>query len=575
MVGDPTPPDWYTGAARQWVPYPDLRLDREVAGDDAVAALGESLPTVAQAYELTPDALRAALTTDATLRVDRKGLLLFADAPVAGVQEATYGDGLGTNPSPDVIPSASTFLLHSRPGARGTIFLDFRGGTVNSAYWGGGDPIDAPAFSLDADPAFSSADMREIRAVWLQVAEDFAPFDVDVTTEPPVRPDMTRFIRIMVSPTNFYGAAGGVCYVGSFAWGETSMDNQTCWVFSHMLGNSAKNIAEAVSHETGHAFSLYHWGLYNGTERVSSYYSGHGSGATGWAPIMGVGYYQQNVTWSRGEYAGAGTTSSSTKQDDFALIARYAPVRTDEAGASSTAAAMLTGTVTNDMIDVDTRGVLAAGGDYDVYRLDVGAGALSLDVVPAVLAPNADFSARVFTASGAELASGDPAGPGTVALTAMVAAGTYYVEVRSVGYGTATSGYTSYGSAGMYQIKGTYAYGGTAPPPPDDPTPPPPPPADSTPPTVAIVSPINGTTVKWKQTIGIVAGATDEAGLSNISIQVNGNQICSVAVVASTQVTCPYRVTGRAGQQVRITATATDAAGNRATSSTVTVTSVR
>lgn len=35
------------------------------------------------------------------------------------------------------------------------------------------------------------------------------------------------------------------------------------------------------------------------------------SGANGWAPIMGVGYYQELTQWSKGEYAGANNVSPS------------------------------------------------------------------------------------------------------------------------------------------------------------------------------------------------------------------------------------------------------------------------
>ena len=50
--------------------------------------------------------------------------------------------------------------------------------------------------------------------------------------------------------------------------------------------------AEAISHEAGHNLGLSHDGVKGGV----SYYKGQGSGATGWAPIMGVGYYKQIST---------------------------------------------------------------------------------------------------------------------------------------------------------------------------------------------------------------------------------------------------------------------------------------
>jgi serralysin len=47
-----------------------------------------------------------------------------------------------------------------------------------------------------------------------------------------------------------------------------------------------KYTAEAISHEVGHTLGLSHDGRITPSE---GYYAGHGSGDTGWAPIMGVG----------------------------------------------------------------------------------------------------------------------------------------------------------------------------------------------------------------------------------------------------------------------------------------------
>ncbi len=53
------------------------------------------------------------------------------------------------------------------------------------------------------------------------------------------------------------------------------------------IGNgNEKYTAEAISHEVGHTLGLSHDGRITPSE---GYYAGHGSGDTGWAPIMGVG----------------------------------------------------------------------------------------------------------------------------------------------------------------------------------------------------------------------------------------------------------------------------------------------
>ena len=93
-------------------------------------------------------------------------------------------------------------------------------------------------------------------SIWRAVAEDFAPFDVDVTTEYPGSEDLIGKtdgtgpgIRVAIGGSSYdwFGAgAGGVAYVGGFANSYYS----PAYVFPAQLGNGvAKNVAEAVSHE--------------------------------------------------------------------------------------------------------------------------------------------------------------------------------------------------------------------------------------------------------------------------------------------------------------------------------------
>jgi hypothetical protein len=82
-----------------------------------------------------------------------------------------------------------TFKLHSNPLATKSIYLDFDGyliaaGSAWSTDFNGGQTINAPAWSIDADPtSFNDAERAVIQGIWQRVAEDFAPFNINVTTE--------------------------------------------------------------------------------------------------------------------------------------------------------------------------------------------------------------------------------------------------------------------------------------------------------------------------------------------------------------------------------------------------------
>ena len=119
-------------------------------------------------------------------------------------------------------------------------------------------------------------------------------------------------IRVVIggSSTDWFSteAYGGVAYVGSFTWPSDT----PAFVFEDNLFNgSEKHVAEAITHEAGHGLGLEHDGTNAGVE----YYTGHGSGATGWAPIMGNGYSRELTQWSKGEYPNANNT-----EDDLSII---------------------------------------------------------------------------------------------------------------------------------------------------------------------------------------------------------------------------------------------------------------
>ena len=161
-------------------------------------------------------------------------LFLNADGTVKSHQRISDGEGVP-------VDLADTFLLNSNPGAAHTIFLDFDGHTTsgtnwNSSYTGGADIV-TPAYDFEGDASsFTDAELTQIQWIWQRVAEDYMPFDVNVTTQDPGAEALIKTsqkgggknkppadtewgVRIVIggSSSDWYGsAAGGVGYLGSF-----------------------------------------------------------------------------------------------------------------------------------------------------------------------------------------------------------------------------------------------------------------------------------------------------------------------------------------------------------------------
>lgn len=359
-----------------------------------------------------------------------------------------------------VAPLSETFLLHSNPGADQTIYLDFDGhitsGTIWNSNFNGGADIVTPAYDTDGNAAFSNAELERIQQIWQRTSEDFIPFDVDVTTEDPGSAALAKSgggdsqwgIRVVIGGSSYdwFGAgAGGVAYVGSFNW---SSDTPT-FVFEEQLGNGyPKYTAEAASHETGHTLGLSHDGR---TVPHEEYYSGQGSGATGWAPIMGVGYYQPLTQWSKGEYLNASQT-----QDDLAIITSQNGFgyRADDHGNASGTADPLS--VAPDGVSVSGDGIIETNSDFDVFSFTSGAGTISLNVDPAPLGPNLDILAELYDADGTLVGWSNPAGRLDADISVDVPGGDYYLSITGVGLGDPLdTGYTDYASLGSYSIAGT------------------------------------------------------------------------------------------------------------------------
>lgn len=400
------------------------------------------------------------------MQIDNEGGVLFGDS--FDMTELTEHIDESTS-LPQAISSADTFKLHSKPGASNIIYLDFNGHTISGTAWNSGSNIQARAYDTDGDvTSFGSTEHTQIAEVWHRIAEDFAPFDVDVTTEEPANFGATTG-RILITHNKDvagndmpYSGGGGVAYVN--VWGRSNYASyySPALVYYNNLGNGfAPYVAEAASHEMGHNLGLSH----DGTS-AESYYRGQGSGFVSWAPIMGVGYYNNVTQWSKGEY-----TDASMFQDDINIISNHLTFRLDDHGNDIynptallvDAQGNISSTSTEDDPHkqfIENKGIIETENDVDYFAFDAGAGGLNITITPAWdsfyrssrRGANLDVSAKLYNWNGDLVASSDPLDETDAELITSVPAGQYLLAIS--GTGNNVTPYSDYGSLGQYYIAG-------------------------------------------------------------------------------------------------------------------------
>lgn len=444
-----------TQAGAQSIPLDDI-LDQATPGKVALAEVQPRLAELAQLNGVPEQQLLRTLATDETSWLDEGGQLFF--------QPPANPDRGGAEPAAPrwakqavAVAEGPAFELHSKPGSNRVIYLDFDGHVITGTAWntnGRPETVNVTPYDTDGIPDnFSAAEQDAVRAVWQRVAEDYAPFDVDVTTQQPPQSAITRTdagdyrygTRVLIDPTGWYHSGcncGGASYLGVYDRTGDHDYYQPALVFTRGTGTGAKDIAEVASYAAGQNLGLSP----DGTS-TTSHYQGHGA----WAPIMGVSYDKAISQWSIGEYADANNT-----ENDYAVIGRHGvALRADDHGNERASATALT-------LGATTEGVYATGSDVDVFRIDLPDGTFTFAADAAPVGGNLDIRLELLSSSGAVIATADPASgqadPGTptglsASIRQEVAAGRYYLRVDTTGYGDPRyTGYSTYGSRGAYSV---------------------------------------------------------------------------------------------------------------------------
>ena len=404
----------------------------------------------------------ASAVEDETVKIDESGRV-FVVEPRLSIAEVAASTTAAAPVYPE-ISLANAFTLHSRPGSSKVIYLDFTGHDVTGSHWDSVETFGAnsralPGYSIDGNfEVFSTTERQYIIETWSAVAEDFAVFDIDVTTEEPLQSEIDRAdfsddifgIRAVITDeTNPIAAdcgCGGIAYVDVFDYpaayfGDESYSPALAFVRSSFNG---KTISDIVSHEVGHNLGLLHDG-----EGSDEYYMGR----NGWAPIMGAGYQQPLVQWSNGDYS-----NSTNPQDDLNVIneSGVSYIVDDHGGTAGTATLVQPNSTTDGMIRGRT--------DTDYFRFVPTSTSFDVDVSLPSSSPNLDVALTVYGANGTSVVA--TASPEFSRLSASAADGieasvtvastpgqTYFIKVDGVGFGLASgTGYSDYGSLGDYRV---------------------------------------------------------------------------------------------------------------------------
>ena len=338
--------------------------------------------------------------------------------------------------------TAQVPVYSSYPSASAVIFLDFDGQTVTGTSWNVNGPLVCGGANLNSD---------QITEIFNRVAEDYRPFNINITTDSTkyfAAPANKRTRVILTVTSDWYGAAGGVSFMGSFVWG----DNTPCFVFTAMLNYNVKYIAEAAAHEAGHTLGLRHQSSYDAScVKTNEYNYGTGTGEIAWAPIMGCGYYKNMSLWHNGQ----SSQGCNVYQSDLSVITSATngfSFRTDDyTGTFSTA--------TNTpffMALFNINGVIEQNTDQDMFKFTMPIfsrfklSAIPYNVGTGDAGSNLDMQVTLYNSSQIAIGTYNPGTLMSSFIDTNLNAGNYYLKVEGKGNMYAPN----YASLGSYSLQG-------------------------------------------------------------------------------------------------------------------------
>lgn len=364
-------------------------------------------------------------------------------------------DGVDTLP-----PFANPISLNSNPGAPVTFYLGFAGGNLPASSPlligrtdTGNGPIALPAYDTDGNVSvFSAAEEAEIEEIWARVAEDFRPFNINVTTVNPGNFADRQAAQVLIGGDGTFSPASGFSAPLN-AFSDSALPNLGL-AFSTAIASGNSTDAQHIAFQASAAFGTM-LGLEEHSEWFFGVNLGPDPGTTEVGPIMGAPLNSLRDVWVND----SGPVAQGIFQDDLAIITSAANGITYQADDHLDT---IPGATLIDIVagDEQLTGVIATNDDVDVFRFNTLAATATISVkgldltdpATGITNPgsNLDPVLRLLDASGNELAIDDVpvtlvtgAAGLTAQITQVLPAGTYYIEV---------SNRSEYGNLGEYTV---------------------------------------------------------------------------------------------------------------------------
>lgn len=358
----------------------------------------------------------------------------------------------------DMFSLAGLPQLSSLPGAPNTVYLDFDSQTFTPKSGSmEGKSVTLHPYDFDGNPStLSQAEKQMIEDIHARVSEDFAPFNVNVTTIKPAVDGLAGTNHVwhvaFLPHWSDAGFAGG-------ASGGVGIIPGVPVVWAGYIGANSAQHATTASHELGHQLGLSHHHAIDAQGKVllnndGSVVQEYGTGLPGddWSPIMGNNLLAQRTIWDSRSDTDNGK-SHSWPQDDMTILGGKLGWRPDDHGDSASTATNLG--YASPAFDLQTQGVIGKTTDLDWFSFVHPGGRVRIELQelqpllqPGFVAANLDARLELRSGAGAALAiPGTTSNPGnqlgaTIEL-ANLPAGTYTVIVAGQG---------DYGDVGQYTL---------------------------------------------------------------------------------------------------------------------------